>query len=725
MKFLYSTIPAATLAALAAAPISSAQDRNPEIQVLSCPQVSFAADLQARPGNELVVEADSATLEGDGISELSGSVRLSRGDQLFSAEALAYDENQRKVLIEKESLFRNRNLIVRSQQAEFDLGTDTGEFHDTDFTLIARAARGTAERFTVQGDGQAQMQEVAYTTCAPGDDAWQIEASQIKLDHQSGLGSARNARLRFAGVPIIYMPWFQFPIDNRRRSGLLFPTLGESDRTGVDLRWPVYLNLAPNLDATVTPRVMTRRGVQLGTAFRYLLEDHQGQGNFEILPTDEVTGETRQLVDFSHEGLLNRRLALDAQFTEVSDRNYYEDFSGRLDATAITHLERSARLIYRAPTAYRIEAMIQDFQTIDSTLLPIDEPYKRLPRVTAEAQTSNTILNTRGGLNAEFVSFALDDAVEGQRLDLQPYLRFLRDDSAWYYGARADLRHTQYLLSGLPAGADREPSRTLPIVSADAGLRFERRTGSGWLQTLEPEAYYLHVPFKDQSDLPIFDSGEPDFDFVQLFARNRLSGVDRVADANHLASSLTSRLIDPVSGEVLLTASLGQVFRFEESEVMLPGSQSLDSGGTDFIAYLDYRLSDQWRGAVSAQWSPDQNLFNRTSTTLKYRNQGRRVDFGYRYRRGLLEQADIAAITPIAGRWQLAGRWRFSLEEDRSLEALVGVEYETCCWSVRGAWRRYLATTTNDFSSGIYVQLELKGLGKLGAGFQDLLPFAD
>ena len=130
------------------------------------------------------------------------------------------------------------------------------------------------------------------------------------------------------------MPWFQFPIDNRRRSGLLFPTLGESDRTGVDLRWPVYLNLAPNLDATVTPRVMTRRGVQLGTAFRYLLEDHQGQGNFEILPTDEVTGETRQLVDFSHEGLLNRRLALDAQFTEVRDRNYYEDFSGRLDATA-------------------------------------------------------------------------------------------------------------------------------------------------------------------------------------------------------------------------------------------------------------------------------------------------------------------------------------------------------------------------------------------------------
>ena len=368
--------------------------------------------------------------------------------------------------------------------------------------------------------------------------------------------------------------------------------------------------------------------------------------------------------------------------------------------------------------------MVQDFQTIDSNLLPLDEPYQRLPRILVEAQTKRQLFYTYAGLNSEFVNFSLDDAVQGQRLDVRPYLRFLRDDVAWFYGARADLRATQYKLTGVAPGQDSSPERILSMFSAEAGLRFERRTAGGRLQTLEPRAFYLNVPFSDQDDLPIFDSGEPDFDFAQLYASNRFSGVDRISDANHLASAVTTRLIDPVSGAVQLSAALGQIYRFEPSNVTLPGSAPIDSGGTDFLAQIDYRLSKNWSSAFAAQWSPDSNNFNRTNANLRYRADGQRVAISYRYRRDLLEQADMTLVQPISGRWRLAGRWRYSLAERRSLEALVGAEYETCCWSARASWRRHLASSAGDFSSSIYLQLELKGLGRLGAGFQNLLPTA-
>ena len=699
-----------------------AADADSTGSALSCPQVQFAQDLEPMAGNDIVVEADSATLDRAGLSTLTGSVRLRTGDQLFSAEKLSFDETERVIQIDDESLFRNSRLIVRSQAARFDLSQDSGLFEDTKYTLTERAARGSARKFRFSADGEARMDEVSYTTCAPGDSAWQLEARRIELSQEDGLGTALGAKLRFAGVPIIYLPWFQFPIDDRRRTGLLFPTLGESDRTGVDFRWPIYVNLAPNYDATVTPRMMSSRGLQLGTEFRYLLREHRGDLTYEILPNDREVNRQRSYVDFEHEGLINRRLAVDAHYAEVSDRSYFEDFTGKLDTTAITHLNRRARLTYRAPAAYRIEAMVQDFQTIDPTLTGTDEPYQRLPRVLLEAQTRQTFLGTRAGITGEFVNFALDDAIEGQRLDLVPYLRYLKDETGWYYGARADLRMTRYQLSGTAAGQPAEPDRTLGIFSADGGLRFERRTSGGQLQTLEPQAIYLHVPYENQDDLPVFDSGEPDFDFVQLFARNRFSGVDRVSDANHLALAVGSRLIDPDTGIVRLSAAFGQLYRFEETRVALPGGSTQDNGSTDFIAHLDYRLAEYWLAGFDAQWSPDQKIFNRSSFSLDYSRDRKRLALSYSYRRDLLEQADATLVTPIAGNWHFAGRWRFSLAEHRSLETLAGLEYETCCWSASASWRRHLATASGDYSSGVYVQLQLKGLGGLGSGYRDLLP---
>lgn len=716
-------------------------------QELICPQVGAGeAPELAEPGdNRVLLSADKAEITESGLSTLAGTVRLIQGDNRFDAQALSYDEQGRRVRVQAESVFRNRDLLVRSREAEFDLGNASGVFLGTDFTLINRGARGGAERIELSRDGPIRIDDVFYTTCAPGSRAWFLEASEIELDREKGLGTARHARLRFGYVPILYSPWFQFPIDDRRSSGFLFPTLGNSDNTGIDLRAPYYLNLASNYDAQIIPRYMSQRGTQLATEGRYLLRNHIGRVSYEYLDQDEKLKLDRAYGSFEHQGLLNRRLALDARYGEVSDEGYFEDLGGELDASAITHLERSAQLTYASPAAYTVTARVADYQTVSrlALLQPQFNPYQRLPELRVDALTRKQLWNSRLGFSGEYVNFARDVVVanepsQGQRLHLNPYVRFLRDRSAWYASSQLDWRQTQYKVPTASAGAT-DPSRGLPVFSAEGGLRFERLTADGELQTLEPQLYYLYVPYRDQDLLPRFDVGEPDFDFVQLFARNRFSGEDRISDANHLAAAFTSRMINPADGHQRFSVSLGQIYRFETPRVnvTLPGTtqpdpafSQPDKGGTDYIAEIDIRPLTELSLVSTGQWSPDRGEFVRTSAALRYRGDALRANLSYRYQNDFfptlalpdLEQTDASLTAPLIGGWSTLGRWRYSLEENRTLEAIGGLEYQTCCWAVRGAYRRYQLNTDKQYATGIYVQLELRGLSRIGAGFQSLLP---
>lgn len=700
--------------------------------VCSQPDYSTGAPIRTPAGNlalgdKITVEADSASLTRGGISELVGSVRLRQGDKEFSAQSLDYADAEQRITVNTESVFTNPELIIRSQRSEFSLADNAGSFHDTDFVLPTRSARGTSQRVDLSSDGHARLIRTAYTTCAPDSDAWYIEASDIRLDREEGLGTARNARLRFGGVPILYVPWMQFPIDDRRRTGLLFPTAGDSGKTGFDFRWPVYLNLGPNYDATVTPRLMTERGLQIGTAGRYLFAHSEGAISYDYLNNDRAFGDDRSLLRFDHVGQLSRRLGVEATYAEASDPRYFEDLGGSFANASTVYLERSARLTYQAPNAYRVQVLAQGFQTLASGLTAVDDPYKRLPQVRFDALMRNAFLDTRAGLNAEYVNFARDGSVQGQRLDLQPFLRFLHDENAWYVTSQADWRYTRYQLTDTAPGQRDEPTRSLPVVSAETGLRFERLTDSGAIQTLEPRGFALYVPYEKQDDLPVFDTGEPDFDFVQLFARNRFYGEDRVADAAHVAGAVTSRWIDAMSGETRWTASFGQLYRIETPRVELPGVDAPERGATDFIGEVSYNFLSRWSAAATAQWSPEESELERTNVALRYRDpaRGQRLDLAYRDRRGILEQADVLVSWPIMGGWRFAGRNRYSLRDDKTLENFVGVTYETCCWALSGAWRRYIASSNGDLDSGLYFQLELKGLTKIGTGYSALLPKDD
>lgn len=711
LRFLIAT-------ALLAAPYSA------RAEAAQCPQLDYALDAPPPAADgQLVLTADQVLMEQGGLSSLGGAVRLTQDGKTFSADALDYDEAQQRVRVKVQSLFRNRDLVIKSREAEFDLTAERGAFLGTEFSLLSRGARGVAEEIALNSDGTVRLAGMSYTTCAPGNEAWMLDAGELRFNYDEGLGTARNVRVEFGGVPIFYTPYFQFPIDGRRRTGLLFPTFGESEQTGADIRWPVYLNLAPNYDATLTPRLMSRRGVQLGSDFRYLLDRSQGRAEYDYLNRDKVTGDTRAYFSFEHQGLINRRLSLDARFGDVSDRAYFEDLGDDLELASITHLERSARLIYQAPAAYTIQVLAQDYQTVASNLALADEPYRRLPQIRLDAINTRPLFGTRLGIGGEYVNFSRNQSVQGQRVDVLPYLRMEHERAWWYTALQGDMRYTSYQLTNTTPGQNTQPERVLSGFSAEGGLRFERLSPGGALQTLEPRLMYLYVPFVDQDDLPLFDSGEPDFDFTQLFARNRFSGEDRVSDANHIVLAATSRLLDPVSGFARWSASVGQLYRLERPRVQLPGSLNTpSSGATDFIASLDYRMSQRWSGSLSSQWSPDGGEFDRAAIAARYRDSGRRFDIAYRYRQAILEQADLALSTPLSSSWRIAGRWRYSLQDDATLDNIVGLEYETCCWALRGSYRRFIANTAGEFNSGIYLQLELKGLTRFGTGVAGLLP---
>ncbi len=723
---------AALAALLAAGTVQAYSSSDVPRDPASCPQLQYTNELPpviADPN--LVLDADQVAATQSGLSRLTGSVHLSQDGRAFAAQTVDYDGPNKHISINSESLFRDPRLVIKSEHAEFDLDQRTGEFQGTHFTLISADGRGTADRIFVTGEHTAELDHATYTSCALGSEAWLLSARKLKLNEDTGMGDAHDAVLRFQHVPILYLPYLQYPIDNERHSGVLAPIFGESNQRGFDLRQPIYLNLAPNYDATITPRYMSDRGAQLGLDSRYLFAHQEGSLHGEYMPYDDEARRERDYIDFSHEGRLSNRFAVEGHYAHVSDPNYFSDLGARFDLSSTPYLARGATLTYQAPTAYSVELLVQDYQPITTLLTDDQNPYTRLPQIRLNALTPSDWYGTRAGLNGEFTNFVRDSSsVQGLRLIGQPYLRWDKDRNAWFASAQADLNYTAYSLTGTPTGAPNEPRRTLPLFSTDGGLRFERETPGGLLQILEPHVQYLVVPYRNQDALPLFDSGQPDFDFPQLFALNRYSGSDRIADANQLTSALTTRFINPDSGVVRLTASFGEVYYFRGPRVDIPGIATPSAGSSDYIGELNYQISRRWSTDSALEVAPQFDRIERGALALRYRQpdaglQGQRLDLAYRYRSGLLEETDASFSTPIIDRWRVASQLKYSVRQSKALDSFVGLEYETCCWAMRTTYRRYLSNVNGTFSNGVYFQLELKGLTRLGNGFDALLPALD
>ena len=686
----------------------------------SCPQLDPGV-LATSPDDKLVVTADQIDGAKGSLADLLGSVRLRLGEREITSESLQYDDANRIVTANAPLRFRNEQYVIVSRSGSYDLNRESGVFKQSEFTLLSRGARGRAESITIEKSGQAQLEGLSYTTCAPGRDSWSLTAGELDLNRETGLGTARNATLRLGRVPVFYTPYLRFPIDGERHSGFLFPTVGSNTRTGVDVRQPFYLNLAPNYDATLTPRYMSDRGSQLGIAGRYLFARSTGTAKVEYLPTDaQFDNRDRSFGELQHNALINRRTSLAVHYAEASDPNYLEDLSFTPGLSSNPYLESSARLVYQAPSSYRLQALVQKFQPLAGTLA-VDDPYQRLPEVRFDGVSRNDSLNSRLGLSAQATNFVRPGSVQGTRQVLRPSINWTRDTGSYYTATQADFHYTRYQLRDQSAQILDDRQRSLPIFSGDAGLRFARIGEDGGLQLLEPRLFYLYTPFRNQTGLPIFDGGQPDYDFPQLFARNRFIGEDRIADANQLTTAITYRALDPDLGATRFTASLGQIYRFDPSRVSVPGLAALDGGSSDYLGSAELRLNRQFSTTTVLQVSPDTGRFSRTSFGLRYRDGRYRGDFGYRYRSGLLEQFDASGTLPLGRSFKAAARVRYSARQERLLDTLVGIEYETCCYALQTAYRRFLVNSSGDIDTGLFFQLELKGLSRLGTGFEELL----
>jgi LPS-assembly protein len=655
-------------------------------------------------------------------ASMSGGVLLRRGDKQAGANSATYDPTNRALLLEGDVRYQDRGTQVSSDLAEFGYDKGRVRFEGAEFSLGRSNARGAAEALVVSEDGTLKLDGVSYTTCPPGSNDWLIEAGDIDLDTRTGVGVARHMKLRFQGVPILWAPYLSFPIGDARKSGVLAPEIGSTQRGGNEIRVPYYFNLAPNYDATVTPHLMSDRGLQLQTKFRYLSNSMDGMVLAEYLGSDNQFNDSRSFLDFDHRYFFDSGWRNRINFSEVSDSQYFEDLGGSLSTSSITHLNRNLSFDhYTRNLAFF--GQLQDYQTIDDAIVPEDRPYQRLPQLIASGSWPDQWLGTRLGFDSELVNFDRDVGVTGWRLNIAPELSLPFTRPGWFVTPSVVLDHTRYALSETPAGADDAPSRTLPIASLDSGFSLERiMSNQSRVQTIEPRILFVHVPFREQDDLPVFDTITPDLNLVQLYRTNRYLGVDRIADTDQVSVGITSRILDVSSGRELVSATIGQTRYLSNSKVELPGQDFESSESSDYIAEVSFLLNETMNFDIGYQWGASGDGTTQSEARFQYRpSRSKILNLAYRFRRDSLEQGDLSWSWPVGNNWNVVGRYNFSFRDDEALEQFVGIEYESCCWGLRLVSRRHISTRDGTQDSSIGLQLVLKGMASVGTAADKIL----
>ena len=614
--------------------------------------------------------------------------------------------------------------------------------------------RGDAERIDFEGENHYRMTRGSYTTCTPGNDDWYLRTQDLKLDYDREVADGSDGTLYFKEVPIFYSPWISFALNNARKSGLLAPSYGTSSNNGATFALPYYWNIAPNMDATITPTVLSKRGVVLGSEVRYLNNAFGGTYNSQlradVLPNDRLRdGDTRYELSLQHNQTLANGWSGTVNYNKVSDDNYYTDLSTSLTSTSQVNLLQQGTLSYGGGGWWNATANVQSYQTLQPDSSAVNGyPYRMLPQITVNARQPD-FYQTDSVFLGQYTNFTKPEQTingvkttdpDGQRTVLYPQVSLPYVTPGWYVTPKIGVNVSNYVLSGQAAGVPDTISRTLPIFSVDSGMTFERPSswfGRDYTQTLEPRLYYLNVPYKDQSQIPVFDTGLADFNFAQIFSENQFSSWDRISNANQLTVAATSRLLEPDTGNEIARAMFGQRYYFEQSKVLLPGATA-DTEKWEKSAWLA-AFSGQVLPKVyvdsALQYDGADRQADRFSIGTRYQpDPGKVLNLAYRYNRSTttpIDQVDFSGQWPISGGWHGVGRINYSFKDDASnsgsttqngrlIEAVGGLEYNGGCWLLRGVVQR-IATTESSASTGLFVQLELSDFSRIGSSPLDIL----
>jgi len=663
------------------------------------------------------VGAASATSEGTRTT-LEGDVGIRRDGRTLGADRVRLDQASGHAEASGHVFLRSDDFAVQGTRGEMELDSGAFSIDDGQYRHPASHGHGHATRIRRDADGVSRLESATFSTCPPGDEAWQLDADRVRLDPNTRQGTARNVTLWFQGVPLFYSPWFRFPIGGDRMSGFLAPRFGRSSSSGTDISIPWYWNAAPNFDATLTPRWLERRGTQLQSQWRWLNPLGYWELDNEYLPDDQLAGRDRTLTRLQQHGRFDGgwRTRIDA--ASASDPNYFDDLGDRVALSSQTDLQRLGEASWYG-NAGRFRARLESYQTLDQTIAPQDRPYQRVPQLTFANEGSLAGLDT--ALSSEIVRFDRSGSDTGTRLRVVPSATWPIEAPGWFLRPRLAIDHTSYQLDRVTSTGPDAISRTLPISSLDAGLVFDR-LGAQYRETLEPRLFYVYIPHENQDDIPVFDTGTYDFSLAQLFRERRFTGGDRVGDTNRLTLALTGRALERDSGRQVLTGSIGGIHYFADRTVTLPGQPSATADTSALIAELGVAPTAAWSGNATAQWDPKLERTDRRQFQLRYRGPGEAIaNLGYRFRRGEQKQVDVSGAWRVSPSWDLVARANYSLRSRENIESLLGFEYDSCCWRFRTVARQYLADDGTKQAHAIYFELVLKGLAPIGEDTGSLL----
>ena len=671
---------------------------------------------------QVKVMSDSAEVLENQLASFAGNVDITTDSAVIHAEKAEVSDNGKSVSATGNVTYSDRQLSVSSDGLSVSSQTQTLNMQNTVYQLTGFVGHGAAEEIDISADDGISLKEVSFTTCPLGQEDWRLVASEISIEQGETMGEAHHTRFYVGDVPVLYLPYFAFPVSNQRQSGLLFPLISSSTSTGIGYEQPYYWNIAPNYDMTISPRLMSNRGVQLKTEFRYLTESSQGNLFLEYLPNDTklASDDSRYFYRYQHQGTLGDSWMVNADLNGISDNNYIVDLGSDFYNRSDTTINRTLGVEYFS-NHVDFSLYVRDFDTIGD----YEDIYRALPEAKIQLRQP---LGDMLALTVDSELAYFDNAQENNPTALRwhvaptlslPYQRYWGEMTAeltvmnTYYHQR-EIEDT--LL-------EEEVNRTLTRGRLFSSLYLERNDnllGNNMTVTLEPKIQYLYTSYEDQSNIGLYDTTALLNDVNGLFRGQEFTGLDRINDNNQITLGVTSRVIDDANREQFVV-SLGQIFYLADTRIT---ATTDDRNRSALAAELDWRFDDNWFVHSTVQIATDNDKVERSSMVLEYRRDNESlVQMSHRFVRDLsgetIDQLGISASWPIAKNWHWVGRSYRDLERDRSIENYFGVQYESCCWAVRLVAQRSLSNrydalgqqNTNEFDSSIGLQFIFKGIG--------------
>ena len=680
-------------------------------------------------------------------AEAVGDVEFRRGSVIIRADRLTYDQADDQARASGHVVVSRDGNVFSGPELQLKVERFEGFFQTPTYRFARTGAGGKAGRIEFIDDQRAVALDATYSSCTSSDKeqepAWILRASSIRIDNETNEGIAKDAVLRFYGVPILASPTLSFPLNDERKSGFLPPSIGLDSRSGFQTEIPYYWDIAPNRDATFTASDSLRRGPGLDTELRYLEPDYFGEADVKLLPHDNTVGRSRYSLRFAHEGSLPLGMYAQAHVLRVSDDDYWKDFPDELKTTTPRLLQTDlqvARPFGDWSTYARIERW-QLLQTVDPTTRIVPSPYERLPQIGARyaAPWSHGF---EVGFETEFNRFSNpDDTYQtprqtGIRLHALGSISRPFYSPGWTLTPKLSFNAASYSLDEPLADGRRSASRVIPTLSLDSAWTLERETnlfGHAVRQTLEPRLFYVDTPYRRQDNLPNFDAFAKDFNFDSIFTENSFSGVDRVSDSHQVTAGVTTRVLDPVTGVEALRLGIAQRYLFRD-QLVTPDGPPLTQRFSDILVLGSTSLVPHWNFDADAQYNPDSRRIEQSLAGFRYSpGTFRTVSFNYRLQRGLSEQVELGWQWPVYGRAQnndrsdrpaggggcggtlySVGRVNYSTRDSRFTDSIVGLEYDAGCWIGRIVVER-LSTGRSEATTSLLLQLELVGLSRLGS----------